>query len=212
MDFTLDDAQEVIARVSADVLRTASAEDAWKALGQAGMLTLAAPESVGGEGLGVLEVALVLREVGRAAALVPALPHLMTGVIPVARWGTEQQQEELLTGERLLTATLHRVAYGDGVLTGACRGVAYADTAYRMLVPVEHGIAVVDPALANLERSITSSGVPEFTVHFTRTPVDGVWEMDVREFEELAVAGACAVGDGLLAGALEGPHPRSSTG
>jgi alkylation response protein AidB-like acyl-CoA dehydrogenase len=203
MDFTLDEAQEVIARMSADVLRTASPEDAWKALGKAGMLTLAVPESLGGEGLGILEATLVLREVGRAAALVPALPHLMTGVLPVARWGTEQQQEELLTGERLLTATLHRASYGDGVLNGACRGVAFADAAHRMLVPVEHGIVVVDPALAHLERSITSSGMPEFTVHFTRTPVEAVWEADVREFEELAVAGACALGDGLLAGALE---------
>jgi alkylation response protein AidB-like acyl-CoA dehydrogenase len=203
MDFTLDEAQEVIARVSADVLRAAGADGAWKALGQAGMLTLATPQSVGGEGLGVLEVALVLREAGRAAAPVPALSHLMTGVIPVVRWGTAEQQQELLTGERLITATLHRASYGDGVLNGACRGVPYADTAYRMLVPVEHGIAVVDPALAHLERSITSSGAPEFTVHFTRTPVEWVWEMEVSEFEELAIAGACALGDGLLAGALE---------
>ncbi|GIH06250.1 acyl-CoA dehydrogenase [Rhizocola hellebori] len=203
MDFTLDEAQEVVARVSADVLRTAAPEESWKALGQAGMLTLAAPESVGGEGLGVLEVALVLREVGRAAALVPALPHLMTGVIPVARWGTAEQQQAMLTGERLLTATLHRASYGDGVLNGTCRGVPFADTAYRMLVPIEHGIAVVDPALAHLERTVTSSGGPEFTVHLTRTPVEEVWEMDVREFEELAIAGACALGDGFLAGALE---------
>jgi alkylation response protein AidB-like acyl-CoA dehydrogenase len=45
--------------------------------------------------------------------------------------------------------------------------------------------------------------MPEFTVHFTRTPVDDVWEMDTGEFDELAIAGACALGDGLLAGALE---------
>ncbi len=203
MDFALDEAQEVIARVSAEVLRSASPEEAWKALGQAGMLTLAVPSSLGGEGLGLLEVAVLLREVGRAAAALPALAHLVTGVLPVARWGTPEQQRDLLTGERLLTATLHHASYSDGTVTGTCRGVAHADAAYRMLVPVEHGIAVIDPALAHLERALTSSGMPEFTVHLLSTPVDFVWEMPPGEFEALAVAGACALGDGLLAGALE---------
>src|SRR5215207_9219937 len=111
MDFAMDEAQEVIARVTADVLRSANADDAWKALGQAGMLTLAVPEVLGGDGLGILEVAVLLREVGKRAAILPALPHLMLGVIPVARWGTSEQQKELLTGDRLLSATLHRAAY-----------------------------------------------------------------------------------------------------
>lgn len=209
MDFTLDETQQVIARVAAEVLETASPEGAWKALGQAGMLTLAVPVTLGGEGLGPLEVAVLLREVGRHAAMIPALSHLATGVLPAAKWGTP----DLFTGDHFLSAALNersnpmpawpRTTFERGVLNGEKVGVPYADTAYRILVPVTDGIAVVDPALAKLERTPTSSGTPEFTVTFHDSPVSAFWQADIGELYQLAIVGACAMADGLLAGALD---------
>src|SRR5690349_1944209 len=52
----------------------------WKELAQAGLLGLAVPGPLGGEGLGVAETAVLLTEAGRATASVPALATLAMGV------------------------------------------------------------------------------------------------------------------------------------
>ena len=66
MDFQLDETQQEIAALAADVLGRES-DTPWKALGEAGLLALAVPERLGGDGLGVLETAVLLTEVGRKA-------------------------------------------------------------------------------------------------------------------------------------------------
>ena len=118
MDFTLDETQQVIARIAGEVLDPLEAgntdaddaafdQAAWKALGQAGLLALAVPTWLGGDGLGPLETAVLLTEVGRRAARVPALAALALGVLPVARWGSREQQEALLARDGVpLTAAL----------------------------------------------------------------------------------------------------------
>lgn len=73
---------------------------------QAGLLSL------GGDGLGVLDTAVLLTEMGRHATpdCAKALATLMTGALPVVRWGDEDLQRALLpgvaSGEWLLTAAL----------------------------------------------------------------------------------------------------------
>ena len=70
MDFDLDETQQAVRDLAAEILRRESGngggtrydESAWKALADAGLLSLAVPESHGGAGLGPLETALVLRE------------------------------------------------------------------------------------------------------------------------------------------------------
>ena len=47
--------------------------DLWSALAEAGIVGISLPESAGGAGLGFLETCIVLEEVGRTAAPVPAL-------------------------------------------------------------------------------------------------------------------------------------------
>src|SRR4051812_41938573 len=75
MAFRLDDTQREIATLAANVLRR-EPDQPWKALGQAGLLNLARPERLGGDGLGVIETCVVLSEVGRAAVATPALATL----------------------------------------------------------------------------------------------------------------------------------------
>jgi 3-oxocholest-4-en-26-oyl-CoA dehydrogenase beta subunit len=72
--------------------------DLWAAMADAGLLGIAVPAEHGGAGLGVLELALVLEEVGRRTAPVPALAALALGALPVARWGTADQQAAILPG------------------------------------------------------------------------------------------------------------------
>src|SRR6202007_3089639 len=122
MHFTVEAPQQTVARRAAEVLGQARPPESsapgdgydaalWKELGQAGLLSLALPAELGGDGLGVMDVAMLLTEVGRRAASVPALATLALGVLPVVRWGDHDLQKTLLAG----------IAAGDTVLTAAIR-------------------------------------------------------------------------------------------
>jgi len=83
----------------------------WAALGEAGLLGLGLPEEVGGLGMGdFTDVCLLLEQVGRHVAPIPALEALVTGALPLARFGTPEQRE---------AADLAGVIAGSSVITGA---------------------------------------------------------------------------------------------
>ena len=125
MDFDLSDEQQATIDVVAKLLGDKATPDAirsveqaddlrfdrdlWAAMADAGLLGIAVPAEHGGAGLGVLELALVLEEVGRHTAPVPALAALALGGLPVARFGTPEQQAAILPG----------LAAGTTVLTAA---------------------------------------------------------------------------------------------
>ncbi len=76
MDFELSEAQQVIAASAADVLKgAADGGSAWSALASAGLLALTLPGWLDGDDLGVLDAAVLLTEVGRAAAACPRARH-----------------------------------------------------------------------------------------------------------------------------------------
>ena len=122
MDFALTDPQQTVQdlarRLLTDActperLRAAERSDSpgldralWATLAEAGLLGTAVAEEHGGLGLGLLEVALLLEEAGRAAAPVPLLPVLVAA-LAVSRHGTGQQQAHVLPG---VTAGTHLVS------------------------------------------------------------------------------------------------------
>lgn len=208
MDFSLDDTQQEIGRLAADVLGRES-DTPWKALGEAGLLALAVPERLGGDGLGVLETAVLLTEVGRRAADVPALATLALGVLPIARHGTQEQQDELLPlvteQHGVLTAALSEpsaplpaapstTAGPDGI-SGVKINVPHASEAQRILVSTDNGVFVVDPVQPGVS-------ISDGTVRLSGARGEELRgaAADLRRF---ALAGACAVADGVLAGALD---------
>jgi 3-oxo-4-pregnene-20-carboxyl-CoA dehydrogenase alpha subunit len=215
MRFTLDEKQQAVADLAAEVLDDAGAEEpdrTWKALAESGLLSLAVPDRLGGDGLGPVEVAVLLDEIGRRAIAVPALATLAFGVLPVVRWGSAGLQDEVLSGVAsgaVLTAAVRDpvAAVSDGtVVRGTAVGVPYAERAHRMLVPVDlagggTGVALVDPRHASVTRTPASGAMPEYTVSFVDTPVAGMLSPDA-EVSRYAVAGTCALGAGALAGAL----------
>lgn len=197
MDFALDDTQRAVADLARDVLaREPDPDSAWKALGQSGLLS--------GDGLGVLETALVLAEVGRAAAPLPALSTLALGVLPIVYCGASGHQALLppvAAGERFLTAALRGEVTADGDrLSGTAVGVPDAARAHRILVPAGDTVFLVAPSDAVLTRTYSASGSPEHTVVLDGVRGDRL--CDTVELRRFALAGACAYGDGLLAGAL----------
>jgi 3-oxo-4-pregnene-20-carboxyl-CoA dehydrogenase alpha subunit len=212
MDFNPTESQQAVTALAAEVL---TAADPWKELAQAGLLDVSPPH-----GLGVLEVAALLTEIGRQATPVPALAALMTGALPVARWGSAGLKQQLLpavaSGELLLTAAIREpsdpqpsppvTAVTDGKITGTKLGVPHAEQASRILAPAACGVVLVDPSAdgVSLTRTPSSTGQPEYTLRLDQAPVDGVLGPAecVGDLYRLAVAGACAVADGAVAGAL----------
>lgn len=182
MRFTPDETQQEIVRLTGDALDAAGAdlpERAWKALGQAGLLGLAVPVALGGDGLGALETMLVLRELGRRGVCGPALATLALGVLPVVGWATADQQRALLAGlatplpgstvdlgSAVLTAAIREPsdprpgtprtrADANLAVTGTKLGVPYAAQARRILVPVTlaggaTAVALIDPHAAGV--------------------------------------------------------------
>jgi alkylation response protein AidB-like acyl-CoA dehydrogenase len=199
VDFALDDTQQTIASVARETLAREPAGSAWKALARAGLLSLAVPVELGGEGLGVLETAVVLTEIGRAAAI---LPVETLSLLPLV--SDRALLSEIASGERTLAAAVRSrrpATVDDGRISGSWAGVAEAD---HFLVPVEDRVFLVDATdpEVSLSRTPTSSGRAEFTLGLdvvVAAPVGA----QADELRRLVLAGACAVGDGLVAGALD---------
>ena len=210
MDFDLTDEQQATGDVAAKLLGDKATPEAiraveqaddlrfdralWAAMADAGLLGIAVPADHGGAGLGPLELCLVLEEVGRRTAPVPALAALALGGLPLARFGTADQQARwlpgLAAGTTVLTAALVEPSGdptrptttatrdGDGgwILAGERTNVPAGLVADAVLVPVttdggETAVLVV-PAGADGVRRVrqdTTSGTPE-----ARLTLDGV--------------------------------------
>ncbi|MEO3792673.1 acyl-CoA dehydrogenase family protein [Nonomuraea sp. B10E15] len=91
MDFNLDETQQDLQKLAAEVLAREGDEDR---LWQAGLMGVCVPEAAGGAGLGPVEMAVVLREVGARAAPVPALATLVS-TLALARYGSPDQQRRV---------------------------------------------------------------------------------------------------------------------
>jgi hypothetical protein len=183
MDFTPSESQQAVAGLAAEVL---TAADPWKELAKAGLLSL-----------DVLDTTTLLTEIGRRAPelAMKALATVMTGARPVDRWGSDQLKDELLPG----------VAAGELILTAAIREAPLAEEAALILVPVPGGVALVDPGSDDiaLTRLPTSSGYPSFILRLDQVPDRLLGGPDcLADLQHLAVAGACALIDGAVAGAL----------
>ena len=63
-------------------------ERAWKQLAESEMLGLAIPEEYGGAGMGLTELCILLQQVGRTVAPIPAIETLVSATLPLAEFGT----------------------------------------------------------------------------------------------------------------------------
>jgi alkylation response protein AidB-like acyl-CoA dehydrogenase len=200
MEFTFNDEQKAVQQAAAGIFGGLVTPDRveeveateerfdrplWAELAKADLLGLAIPESYGGGGYGLVELALVLEGQGRVVAPLPLWATLVLGALPIAEFGSGALASSVLpgvtAGEVVLTAALTDVAgdlavggpgtpsvtatgADDGVvLSGTAFAVPYAHVADRILVPatLDDGvvIAVVDPAAAGvtLERATTTN-------------------------------------------------------
>ena len=227
MDFSLTDSQREIASLAGQLLDGGRASP-WKELAQSGLLALSLPAELGGEGFGVMHTAVLLAEIGRRAAPVPALATLMTGMLPIVRWGDGDLRRALLppaaAGEMILTAGIREpsdplprvpaVTVTGGTVSGTKVGVPYCEQAARVLLPVSFagpslsatGVVIIDPSAAGarITRTPSAAGTPEYTLRLDRVRIEHVLGAAdcLEDLSQLALAGACCLADGALAAAL----------
>ncbi|MDT5221839.1 MAG: 3-oxocholest-4-en-26-oyl-CoA dehydrogenase beta subunit [Mycobacterium sp.] len=168
MDFSFTEEQETISKLARELFERRATperlteleaaevrydEGLWKELAAADLLGTALPESLGGNGGGFVELGVLLAEVGRSVAPVPAYATLVLGADPIARHGSPEQQQRFLpdvvAGKRILTAGLAEpgrsdprvpaaIAQRDGAgwrLDGAKELVPAATLADTVLIP-----------------------------------------------------------------------------
>ncbi len=170
--------------------------DLWSALAKANLLGVALPEDVGGSGLGLIELCLLLEQVGACVAPVPAWATLVLGALPIVRFGSEAQRRQWLpgvaSGETILTAGLVELpgeepaapalrAVKDGAgwrLDGAKDCVPAAHLAARVLVPARTGdgtvgVFLVDPRATGVasDRQLATNKEPQWRLELAGVKV-----------------------------------------
>lgn len=200
MDFSLSEEQEAVRDLARQILSENVSHERltelarsgewfdlalWKTLCEASLPGVALPESCGGSGLGPIELALVLEEVGRHVAPVPLLATSVLGAAPIAEFGSDEQRERWLapvvSDAAILTAalvesgssapdmprTIARREAGAWRLDGEKVCVPAGLLARHILVPAATGsgvgVFVVDAAAegVELERQVVTSGEPQ---------------------------------------------------
>src|SRR6478609_2182818 len=186
MDFRFTQEQDEAAELAASILKDRATNermkaveadgdrfdrDLWAALGEAGLLGLALPEEYDGAGLGIVELARVLVEVGRTVAPVPLAAHGPASRL-LAELGSDAQKQQWLpgaaTGANVVTAavaedrawaptrpTTTATPDGDSFrLTGSKAVVPAGPYADVFLVPAETpsgvGVFLVEPGDAGV--------------------------------------------------------------
>ena len=95
MDFSPDEGQQAVADVVTSVL---DRDNSWDALVAGGVTALAVPERLGGDGLGLSEIATALTEIGRHGTISPALATLGLGSVVLLDLASDAQQDRYLAG------------------------------------------------------------------------------------------------------------------
>jgi len=234
MDFTLDEVQEDLRELAAKIvseqvtterLRELEAGSEridralWSELAKANLLGIAVPERCGGMGYGIMELAVVLAEIGRNVAPVPYLATCVLGALPVARFGTDEQQARILPGvvdgSRLLTAAIEepanpevrrpatRAVEIDGTwrIDGVKVAVPWAPLADDIVVTADAGLFLVaaGDAGVTIERSESTHREPQGLVTFDGAAAERLGGADAVEvLEQHALAGICAMAVGLF--------------
>jgi alkylation response protein AidB-like acyl-CoA dehydrogenase len=242
LDFTFDETQEdvrVLARMVFDEMATPErirdierTEDGidrelWAELARSELLGVALPEDVGGSGHGVMEMGVLLEEMGRRVAPIPLLSTLGFAALPIAALGTDDQRKRLLVpvveGTSFLTAALQESGQHDPLtpMTTAVRdGSVWRIDGEKVAVPLAQlGSSIIvsaqtsdgtrlfllDPSASGVTIEPTRSTHRELQGNITLEGAtvaseDVLGEPDeaVRVLNRYALAAMCATACGVL--------------
>jgi 3-oxocholest-4-en-26-oyl-CoA dehydrogenase beta subunit len=207
----LEDA-DVHERRKAAVASPTGADTAlWRALGDAGLIGLGLPETSGGGGLGWIETCVVLEEIGRTAAPIPAL-----GVMALAAPALVGRPElaDVLAGSVIITAAVHEpigdpwrpsTTAVDGRVNGTkvCVDGGLGATAFVVTTTDGLHLVRVDAPGVVVERQDTTSGIPDALVTFENAPAEHIGDTVARDdLIRRGISAACLMVSGACASAL----------
>ena len=214
-----DAAQDFLASATSPEGRTAALEGAegwdaglWRALGaELGFAGLMVPEAHSGSGLGAVEMALVLEELGRALPVIPLFESAVISVAAIQAAGDAAQTADLLprlaSGEMIATPAWPREGdplpvLTDGILTGAVRYVPFAQAANLFIVACDNG--------QGLSLIVLPSDAPGVTIE-RQINLDPTRPLSTVTLEGVAVASEWILGGSAdAAQALEASQTRSA--
>ena len=211
MDFSLTEPQQEVQKLAQKILADHSANDylaqvdtehdhfdqsLWRVLATAGLLGLAIDDAYGGIGYGFETLCLLVEEVGRSAAAVPAIPVLVNAALVVQQFGSIEQRARLLPGvadgSQLLVAAMvepdnenaaqptshaSRGVNGNWTLSGVKHCVPLADRAQKILLSARstEGLLVLllDPGAEGvvLSRQQVTAGEPQYRVQLKQVAI-----------------------------------------
>ncbi|MET0851291.1 MAG: acyl-CoA dehydrogenase family protein [Candidatus Rokuibacteriota bacterium] len=170
-------------------------EPLWGEMAKLGWLGLPFPEQYGGAGLGLVELAIVLEEMGRVAYPGPFFSTVVLGGLALMLGGSDAQKEKWLSGiasgrARLtaalqedsldwdpasVAATAARAAGGGYTLSGVKRFVPWASAADAVLAPARgpEGLSlfIVDPRAPGV--TLTPARGMDLTTRWFEMKLDG---------------------------------------
>ncbi len=185
----------------------------WMRLAEMGYLGLISPPSVGGQGLGAIELAIVLEEVGRACMPGPYLDAVLAAALLAAAGGQDALLREIGGGKRLVgiarddapfAGTGRRVTrFEGGRVRGAKYFIPFAAHADAFLVTTPEGVCLVQgPFMVTpLPTFDLAQRFGEITFDHPATLVGPMSVLD--RVDQLAAVGASAMLLGIMSRAFE---------
>ena len=228
MDFSFTDEQQALGDIAEQILtdsvtheRLTALEaepgaifdrDVWRQLAGAGVLAAIVPEEHGGSGLGIADLVKVFDAAGRAVAPVPLVPTLVLGALPIARFGTDEQQETWLPGVAdgsvILTGAVDdvHVTAKANQLSGEAIAVPYGQHAERVVLAAEDAVYLVDPTASGvtITEQLTTNRQPIADLLLENVTGELLTDdPDARRWiAEHGAAAICALQAGVCEGAL----------
>jgi len=161
MDLALSEEQEMLKTMARDFLtdklpKTVVKEieeselgyspELWREMAELGWVGLVFPEKYGGGGMGFLDLAVLLEEMGRACLPGPYFSTVILGGLPILDAGSEEQKQEYLTkiagGETIFTLALTEPSarYDAAAIEvkATANGDAYILNGTKLFVPDAH--------------------------------------------------------------------------
>lgn len=145
----------------------------WSTLAEQGLLGVAIPESAGGAGLGLIELCMVLEEQGRRVAPVPLYASVVLGGLPIAEFGSEEQQQRHLQALAAGSAKFSAAIAELGMNVAVATKVTAVREAEGWVLDGSKS-AVPDGAVADFVLLPAETGDGEQTVFILDTTIPGV--------------------------------------
>ncbi|HEX7406622.1 MAG TPA: acyl-CoA dehydrogenase family protein [Candidatus Binatia bacterium] len=185
----------------------------WKRLAELGYLGLVLPADAGGQGLGAIELAIVLEEIGRACMPGPYLDAILAATVLSAAGGQNALLADLCSGTKLVTIARedaafsgsHRadIVFKGGRIRGTKYFVPFAAQADALLVTTTDGIF-----LSQGPFSVTPMPTLDIAQRFGKVAFDHAATRIgspalLDRLDQLAAIGASAMLLGIMSRSLE---------